>query len=229
MLAAEPEQHRLEQDRPVDLAAAGAEGAIQRQLPGPLRDQHREGVEDQERAGEHADQREDDQPGLEDVDEARRLALLLLRDLRPRPHLVVRQRGRDPVPQRGVADPTGGGDVDVGELAGRVQQHPLRLRQRERDGGLAGQRGPVPGKPEDPDDGVRGGRLQRDHVGGLPEPEPAVRGQPLVDRDLVGRLAAGAPVAAGSADRRPARRCPVAAARPRRPPCRRCRSAARRP
>ena len=52
---------RLADHRAGDLLARGADGAQQRQLPGALRDQHRERVEDDEAADEDRDQREDQQ------------------------------------------------------------------------------------------------------------------------------------------------------------------------
>ena len=61
MAANKPDDGRLRQGGHQHLFAAGAEGPEQGQFPGPLGDQDREGVEDDERADEQRDQGEDQQ------------------------------------------------------------------------------------------------------------------------------------------------------------------------
>ena len=71
------DHERLDNDRPEDLAAGGAQRAQRRELAHPLSDRDRERVRDHERADEERDPGECQQDVLEERDEAQVLLVLL--------------------------------------------------------------------------------------------------------------------------------------------------------
>ncbi len=72
-----PIDERLDDHRPEDLAARGADGSHRRELARALRDRDRERVEDDERADEERDAGEGEQEVLDEVRELADLVLVL--------------------------------------------------------------------------------------------------------------------------------------------------------
>ncbi len=149
--ATDAHDERLEHDGPHHLTAGRAHGAQETELAGALRDEDREGVEDDEGTHHHADGREAEQRVGEEPEELAHRLAHLERRLRSRLHLVGRpERVLDPMLQ------LLGGDVDVALHVDRVDRCPgvelllrrleVERRRRDRPDVLRGT------EAEDPDD-----------------------------------------------------------------------------
>ena len=124
-------EHRTEH-----LAPAGAHDPQQRQLPGPLAHDDREGVEDRERAHEQGDEGEDEQGGREEPQRLVDVVGLLVGHRLPGDHLDPgRQDVGDGVLQARLVDSRLGQDVDGVEVADLSQQ---ALGGRQGEGGQRG-------------------------------------------------------------------------------------------
>jgi hypothetical protein len=98
----QPDHQGLHQHRGEHLAAAGAQRPQQRQLPGPLGDQDREGVEDEEDADKQRHAREAKQEEAEEAQERGHVAGLGVGDLLAgADHAAAAQRRLDRLPQPG--------------------------------------------------------------------------------------------------------------------------------
>jgi hypothetical protein len=144
------------------LAAAGTERAEQRELACPLRDEHRERVEDEEAADEERDTGEHQQEGVDELQrvlEGRGLVgrlLLLGGDL-----VAGTERRGEPFGEQGVGAAVGGGDADPGEAVLREEQ-PLGSGRVECGHRRPGETAVLP-EPEDADQRRVHARAGRQH------------------------------------------------------------------
>ena len=136
------------------MATARTNRTQQRELTQALRDKHREGVEDDERADEQRDAGEHQQEDVDEVEDGAEVSRLILPELLLRRHVVLRQRRGDAVPYLRLGESFLHPDADRGEG--------IRLRQQ----GLCGL--PIERGECDPDQVAGGGDADQFDLGSRP-------------------------------------------------------------
>jgi hypothetical protein len=184
--ADESDADRLAEHQARHLPAARPDRAQQRQLAGALGDQHREGVEDDERADKYRHGGEDEQEDPEDVEEPPDLGPALVDRLLPRDGLVASGQDRGGLAaQLLLGHPVAGADQDRRVVA-RPHQEPLGdLGSEGREGDQRAQRARRPER-EDAADPHGPGRALGQDLDPVADLEPALVSAPGVDDHLVG-------------------------------------------
>jgi hypothetical protein len=132
--AGETDKRGFGENRDDQLTAGGADRAQERKLAGALRYQHRERVEDQERADEQGHRGEPEQEVVGQAQRAAALGAVGDAHLLTGPDPVTRAEGcGDPLPQHRRGHPGAGADRDRRIGTRRAEHEPLRDRLGERD------------------------------------------------------------------------------------------------
>ncbi len=198
-----PHHQRLEHDRPHDLPAARAHRAQQPELTRALRDEDGEGVEDDERADDHADRGEAEQRVGEEAEELPHGAAGADRRLRGGEHLEPgTERAGQALLQHDDRLPGRGLHVHRVDRPAGVERG-LRGRKVERRRGDRAEIGPIT-HPEQPHDAELLGRALEQHAHRVADPVALLLRGARVHEDLT-RTARRAAVGAHEPQRTPAR------------------------